>query len=245
MGDNSSNRAAGTVVAWLDQGNRLFEQKRLSRARRAYETAERLARAVGDGHGLGIALHNRAATFEAEGLRPEARRCYEEALVIQKQVARAGSLEGHWMAVGATQHQLAHIAWLDGRLDEARGHVDEALTIRFELMKRHELQFLPDTVASMGLLAGIDQAQGRLEDAAKHLEGAIRGRRTLAALHAVQHLPELANTLDLLSAVLASLGRTEEAGVHAKEAASIRAQLATGGFTSTVRSGSAPAGLVH
>ncbi|HET9642563.1 MAG TPA: hypothetical protein VFP68_04210 [Burkholderiaceae bacterium] len=81
--------AASRAAPSLDQGDRHFEHRHPPRARRACETAARLARAGGDRYWHALSLHNQGVALYTEGLRNEARHRYEEALAIQKDLAQA------------------------------------------------------------------------------------------------------------------------------------------------------------
>lgn len=230
MSDDSTG-AAGPAADWLRQGNTHMERRLYAKARRAYQTAARLAGAAGDRYTLTLSLGNLGAACVNDGRLDEARGHFEAALPIAQELDQMASRT--WVAIAMIRHRLAEISHIEGKLDEAHRHIDQALAIRLQLMQQFGVEMLPYSVASMALLACIHETRGKLDEAHTYFERAVTGRRTLAALHPEIHSIELAATLHKLAGVCAALGRSEEAQRHADEARAVEQRMSEG-FTATV-----------
>ena len=209
------------AMAWLNQGNVHHGHKRHSRARRAFEAAARIASVAGDRHMQALALCNLGVACHALGQGDSAKRHYEEALALQRELVKTDA--GAWYAMAATQRNLADMSFHRGDLSDAHKRIDEALTIFLQYLQQDGLRVLPEVVQAMALRAYVDEAEGRLDSAVTHFEGAVRGRRTLCQVAPVEHRPALAATLDKLAAVCERLGREDDARRHREEAATLRA----------------------
>lgn len=230
MSDDSTG-TSGPASDWLKQGNTHMERRQFSKARRAYETAVRLAGVAGDRYTLALSLGNLGTAFCGEGRHGEARRHFEAALPIAQEQDQ--TITRTWVAIAMIRHRLAEISHIEGKLEEAHRHIDQALAIRLQLMQQFGVEMLPDSVASTALLACIHEARGNLDDAHAYFERAANGRRTLVTLHPEIYSVELAATLLKLAGVCMKLRRDEEARRHNDEAQAIQQRVAQG-FAATV-----------
>lgn len=230
MKDDSTG-TSGPAADWLMVGNGHMEHRRYSRARRAYNTATRLAGAAGDQYTLTLALTNLGTACLREGLLDDARRHFEAALPVAQALDQMAART--WVAIATIRHCLAEINHREGKLDEAHQHIDHALAIRLQLTQELGIRMLSDVTASTAMLASIHESRGRLDDAHDYFDRAAKGRRMLVALHPEIHSGELAATLLKLAGVCAKLGRDEDARRYTNEAQAV-AQKASEGFTATV-----------
>jgi tetratricopeptide (TPR) repeat protein len=222
----------GCAADWLDQGNAHMERGRLSRARRAYQTASRLAGTAGDGYLCALALINLASACSQEGLMEEARRHLETALPVAQNLDKTATRS--WVVVATIQHRLAEISHLEGKLDEAHRQIDQALAIRLQLLQQFGIERLSDVAASTAMLACINESQGRLDDAHDYFDRAARSRRMLVALHPELHSIELVATLHKLAGVCAKLGKDEDARRYTDEAQALQQKASQGHAAPTV-----------
>jgi serine/threonine-protein kinase len=115
--------------------------------------------------------------------------------------------------LGLAQHNLGSALMMRGRLDEAAGLFDRALSLRRQVMGARHLD-VAETLANMG---GVAYRRKRYDEAAAALEEALDIRReTLGA----DSLP-VGTTLASLGAVLRDAGRLEEAEPICREAVEI------------------------
>jgi serine/threonine protein kinase/tetratricopeptide (TPR) repeat protein/chaperone required for assembly of F1-ATPase len=121
------------------------------------------------------------------------------------------------------------IAWIlsleQGRLDEARKEVAEALQTYRELAQRYET-YRPDVARTLNNLAILDSRQSRMEEARKEFAEALQIYGELAQKNDETYRPFIATTLNNLGNVDLDQGKLDEARKELAEALQIRRELA-------------------
>ena len=146
---------AGPATAWLNQGNVHHERRRHSRARRAFEAAARIASVAGERYTQALALCNLGVSCHELGRDDEAKRRYEEALALQRELAKTDARM--WYAMATTQRNLADMSFHRGDLSDAHKRIDEALTIFLQYLQQDGLRVLPEVVKAMALHHALQQ----------------------------------------------------------------------------------------
>jgi serine/threonine protein kinase/tetratricopeptide (TPR) repeat protein len=122
------------------------------------------------------------------------------------------------------------IAWIlsleQGRLEEARKEVAEALQTYRELAQKYEETYRPDVARTLNNLAILDSRQSRMEEARKEFAEALQIYRELAQRNEEMYRPLIATTLNNVGNVDLDQGKLDEARKELAEALQIRRELA-------------------
>src|SRR6266478_5784948 len=149
------------------------------KARSAYAHCLQLARSKGSSEHIAGTLNN-LASLDRDQNRPEvARRAFEEALKIYRELAKADP-DSYLSEVAMTLNNLASLDGGQNRMEAARKGFEEAVKIRRDLAKENPDTYLPQVALTLNNLANIDLNQNRMEAARKEYEEALKIRRDLA-----------------------------------------------------------------
>jgi tetratricopeptide (TPR) repeat protein len=204
-----------------------FNQKlnRYEKARRTYARCWELARFKGNNGDIALTLNN-LAILDAGQNRPEAaRKGYEEALKIYRELAK-NNPDTYLDEVAMTLNNLAVLDSDQNRPEAARKEHEEALKIRRELAQKNPDAGLPIVAQTLHNLATIDQAQHRPEEARKGYEEALKIYRESPQKNPDTYLPNVAKTLTGLANLDYGQHRHEAARKELEEALKIFRELA-------------------
>jgi protein O-mannosyl-transferase len=170
--------------------------------------------------------HRDLENFDTEQKRiNEARRQYEEALKIDRQLAQQYP-NMYLPDLVTTLNNLGAMDQLQNRLDDARQHDEEVLKIYRQFAPQNPEALLPDMAMTLNNLGSLDGVQNRLDDARQNLEGALKIYRQLALRDSNRYLPDLAMTLNDLGNVGRFQNRMDDARLCYEEALKAYRQLA-------------------
>lgn len=128
--------------------------------------------------------------------------------------------------VAMTPDELTNLDTDQKRMDAARQHYEEALSIRRELAQHNPNVYLPDMATTLNNLGNLDRIQQRMEAARQHYEESLDIHRQLLRQNSDPYLPDMAMALNNLGFLDKVQKRTEEAHQQFAEALEIYRQLA-------------------
>ncbi len=174
---------------------------------------------------LAMAASNLEGLDTEQKRMDEARRHFEEALKIYRQLAQQNP-NAYLPDMAAVLNDLAHLDRLQNRMDEARQHYEEALKIRRQLAEQNPGAYLPGLASALNDFALLDAVQNRMDEARQHYEEALKVHRQLAEQKQDAYLPDMAMTLNNLGSVDRLQNRMDEGSRHFADALKIYRQLA-------------------
>jgi hypothetical protein len=139
----------------------------------------------------------------------EARKAFEEALQINRELAQKNP-ETYRPDLATTLNNLGVLHNEQNRMEEAREAFDEALQIRRELTQKDPETNLPDLAQTLNDLGNLDRNQGRMEEGREEYAEALKIRRELAQKNPGTYRPYVAATLNNLGDLDRAQGRMEE-----------------------------------
>jgi tetratricopeptide (TPR) repeat protein len=199
-----------------------FSQKlnHYDKATTGYTQCLGLARRNRDNDEIAMTLNNLAILDQAQNRQEAARKEFEEALKIRRELAQKNP-DTYLPDVALTLNNLAILDQAQNRQEAARKEHEEALKIRRELAQKNPDTYLPDVALTLNNLAILDRAQNRQEEARKEHEEALKIRRELAQKNPDTYLPDVALTLTNLALLDQAQKRMEEARKECEEALDI------------------------
>src|SRR6266436_4481964 len=201
------------------------ELNRYDKARRAYARCLELARSKDDDGDIALTLNN-LANLDKDQNRPEtARKGYEEALKIYRELAQKNR-DIYLPKVAMTLNNLAMLDKDQNRMEAARKGYEEALKIRRELAQKNADTYLPDVAGTLNNLGLLGAAQDRPEAARTEYEEALKIYREFAQKNPDTYLPYVATILNNLANLDSEQNRMEAARKEYEEALRIRGELA-------------------
>ncbi|MFZ0479672.1 MAG: tetratricopeptide repeat protein [Terriglobales bacterium] len=174
--------------------------------------------------GLHITAENEADLDTPEKRLAEARRHFERALYLRRQLEPlnpAATLPD----IAATLNNLGNLDRLENRMDDARQQYEAALNIHRQLLQQKLEPFPPDLATTLNNLGALEQST-KVDDARRYFEEALTVYRDMATKHPDQFLPKVAQTLNSLGYVERASNRFDESRRCYEEALKIRRQLA-------------------
>ena len=198
---------------------------RYTAARKAYERCVTMARQRGDAANIAMTLNNLGILDRDQNRMDEARRDYDEALKIRRELAQKDP-DTYLPYVATTLNSLGILDRDQNRMDEARRDYDEALKIRRELAQKDPDKYLPDVAGTLNNLGNLDRDQNRMDEARRDYDEALKIRRELAQKDPDTYLPYVATTLNSLGILDRDQNRIDEARRDFDEALKIRRELA-------------------
>jgi tetratricopeptide (TPR) repeat protein len=164
--------------------------------------------------------------FDTEQKRmDEARQHYEEALRINRQLAKRDPVI-YVPRVAGTLNNLGFIARYQNRIDDARQYYEEAVRIHRQLAKLNSTAQLNVLAATLNNLGNLDRRQNQMDEARQHYEEALKIDRQLEQQAPDKYLADTATTLNNLGAVDQLQHRLDDARRHDEEVLEIYQQLA-------------------
>src|SRR5205823_4934600 len=210
---------ANFAFAWFSQ-----QLNHYDKAKSAYGRSLELARRNQDDGEIAMTLNN-LAMLDGDQNRPgAARKGFEEALKIYRNLAK-NNPDGYLPDVAVTVNNLAILNRAQNRMEEARKGFEEALKIRRELAQKNPDAYLPDLAMTLNNLANLDRVQNRVEEARKGFEEALKIYRELTKNNPNAYLSDLAMTLNNLANLNRAQNRVEAARKQYEEALKIRREL--------------------
>jgi tetratricopeptide (TPR) repeat protein len=185
-----------------------------------------LARANADLARVATTLNNLGALHRDQNRMEEARKAFEEALEIRRQLAR--TTPGTYLPdVAGTLNNLGVLHRDQNRMEEARKAFEEALDTYRQLARTTPGTYLPDVAGTLNNLGVLHRDQNRVEEARKAYEEVLDTYRQLARTTPDTYLPYVAIALNNLGVLDGQQNRMEEARKALQEALDIRRQLAS------------------
>jgi len=193
---------------------------RYEKARRTYARCWELARFKGNNGDIALTLNNLAILDGVQNRREAARKGWEEALKIYRELAK-NNPDRYLGAVAMTLNNLAVLDRKQSRQEAARKEHEEALKIRRELAQKNP-EYLEAVAQTLHNLAKLDSDQNRQEAARKGYEEALKIYRESAQKNPDTYLPiRVAMTLNSLADLDRNQHRPEEARKGYEEALKI------------------------
>jgi len=195
------------------------------KAKAAYGRCSELARKTGNNDALATTLNNLGIVDSAQHRIEDARKEYEEALQIRRELAEKNG-EAYLPDLAVIRNNLGVLDHDQHRLDEARKEYKEVLQIYRELAEKNPETYRPDVPLTLTNLGVLDRDQGRMEEARKEYGEALQIRRELAKKKPGDYEPDVAVTLTDLAILDRDQHWLEEAHKEHQEALQIRRELA-------------------
>jgi tetratricopeptide (TPR) repeat protein len=195
--------------AYFDQSLNRYPQ-----AMTAYSRCLELARKSKDDVKLALTLNNLGVLDREQNRPEEARKGFEEALKIRRELA-LNSPQTHRPDVAQTLNNLGVLDCDQNRPEEARKEFEEALKIYRGLALQ---TYRPDVAATLYNLGLLDSEQNRLEEAWKKFEAALKIYRELALRNPQTYRHYVALALNNLGDLDRDQNRLEEARKEYQEA---------------------------
>jgi protein O-mannosyl-transferase len=172
------------------------------------------------------AILNRWGDLDTDQKRmDEARRQYEEALKIRRELAQQNAA-AYLPDMATTLNNLGNVNRLQNRMDEARQDYEEALKIHRQLSQENIEPYPPDLAMALNNLGFLERAEKKTDEAYAHFEEALRIYRQLVQTDPDTYLGEMAMTLNNLAISEKDQSHLDEARRHYEETLQIRRQLA-------------------
>jgi tetratricopeptide (TPR) repeat protein len=134
------------------------ELNRYARAHTAYSNCLELARKTGNADRLAMTLNNLGVLHRDQNRMDEARKAYEEALKIRRDLAQKNP-ETYLPYVATTLNNLGNLHRAQNRMDEASKAYEEALEIYERFARADPDQFSSDVTRVKRLLANVRSEQ--------------------------------------------------------------------------------------
>src|SRR5947199_112039 len=176
---------ANFAFAWFSQ-----QLNHYDKAKSAYGRSLELARRNQDDGEIAMTLNNLAMLDGDQNRAEEARKGFEEALKIRRELAKKNP-DAYLPDLAMTLNNLANLDRVQNRVEEARKGFEEALKIYRELTKNNPDTYMPEVARTVNNLAILDRAQNRVEEARKGLEEALKIRRELAQKDTDNYLTDI------------------------------------------------------
>ncbi|MFZ0312347.1 MAG: tetratricopeptide repeat protein [Candidatus Korobacteraceae bacterium] len=128
--------------------------------------------------------------------------------------------------VAMTSDDLTNLDTDQKRMDAARQHYEDALSIRRELAQHNPNVYLPDMATTLNNLGNLDRIQQRMEAARQHYEESLDIHWQLLRQNADPYLPDMAMALNNLGFLDKVQKRAEEAHQRFGQALEIYRKLA-------------------
>src|SRR6266480_1452573 len=184
---------ANFAFAWFSQ-----QLNHYDKAMSAYGRCLELARRNRDNGEIAMTVNN-LAMLDGDQNRPEgARKGYEEALKIYRDLAQ-NKPDTYLPDLAMTVNNLANLDRAQNRPEGARKGYEETLKIYRQLAKNNPDTYLPDVARTLNNMAVLDGDQNRVEEARKGYEEALKIYRDLAKNNPDGYLPDLAMTVNNLA----------------------------------------------
>src|SRR5439155_913485 len=149
------------------------------KATRAYARCLELAKRSENRVDIALMLNNLAILDQAQNRMKAARKEYDEALNIFRELAQKKP-DAYFPQVAVSLNNLSVLDRDQNRMEAARKEYEEALNIFRELAQKEPDTYLPNLAATLNNLANLDKDQNRMEAARKGFEKALKIRRELA-----------------------------------------------------------------
>ena len=183
---------------------------RYDKARRGYARCLELARSKGNSGDIALTLNN-LANLDSDQNRPDsARKGYEEALKIRRELEQKNP-DTYLPDVAQTLNNLANLDHDQNRPEAAREEYEEALKIYRELAQKNPVTYLPYVAVTLNNLANLNADQHQPEAARKGYEEALKIRRELAQKKPETYQLDVAGTLNNLANLDRKQNRMEPA----------------------------------
>jgi tetratricopeptide (TPR) repeat protein len=224
--DKAVTAVPGSEAAW--EAYALFQQRQhhFARARQGYEKMLTLARQASDCARVAWTLNSLGVLNRAENRKAEARKDFEEALVIRRALA-SQTPDVYEPGVAQTLDNLGVLNRDEHRKAEARKSFEEALAIRRALASQTPDVYRPYVAQTLDNLGVLNHDENRNAEARKNFEEALAIRRALASQTPDVYRPYIAQTLDNLGVLNRDENRKAEARKNFEEALAIRCALAS------------------
>jgi tetratricopeptide (TPR) repeat protein len=174
--------------------------------------------------GAAAALNQRANLDTKQKLMVEARRHFERAVELRRQLTQQNPAYLPDMALAL--RNLANLDLVENRMEEASRHYEEALEIDRQLAQQDPGPYLPDMAGMLMNLGSLERSQKQPDKADLHFEEAVKIDRQLAQQDPDKYLPDMASRLLNLGNFDTEQNRMDEARPHYEEALKIYRQLA-------------------
>ena len=155
----------------------------------------------------------------------EARRHYEEALQMYRELARENP-EKYLPNVARSLNNLGILFSDINELKQAQTYYEEALQIHRELAKKTSEKYLPDVARSLNNLGVLFSDINELKQAQGYYEEALQICRELAAQNPEVYLSDVAGSLNNLGILLKNINEFKQAQKYYEEALQIYRELA-------------------
>ncbi len=174
---------------------------------------------------IAVTLSNLGLVYQAENQMDDARKAYDEALKIRRQLAEANP-KVYLFQVANTLNNLGTLYRDQNRMDNARKAYEEALKIHRQLAETNPEAYLPEVAGVLDNLGIVYRAQNRMDDARKAFEEALKINRVFAETNPERFLPYVVKTLNNLGMLHIAQDRRGDASMVFEEALRIQRQLA-------------------
>ncbi len=191
----------------------------------AYSRALDLAHKADDPVYVAITLNNLGILHRAENRMVEARKAFENVLMIYRQLAEKNP-EIYLPDVATTLNNIGNLHRTENRMAEARIAFEEALRIRRKLTEKNPDTYQPYMANSLNSLGNLHRDENRKNEARIAFEEALKIYRQLAEKNLDTYQPDLANTLNNLGLLCRDEDHMAEARTAFEEALNIYRQLA-------------------
>jgi tetratricopeptide (TPR) repeat protein len=162
---------------------------RYDKAMSAYARCLDLARLKGNNGDIAWTLNNLANLDQKQNRHEAARKGYEQALKIRRDLAQKNP-DTYLPDVGETLNNLAVLDRKQNRQEAARRGLEEALNTYRDLAQKNPDSYLPDVTTILNNLAILDADQNRIEAARNGFQEALKIRRDLAQKNPDTYLPD-------------------------------------------------------
>jgi len=216
--------APESFAAQFALGSFCRQMNRLTKALGPMEQALAIARRAGAQDQIAKALSGLGILHVNLNRMDEARKAFEEALSIRRDLARQ-SPEAYLPEVAWILNNLGNLHRQQNRQDEARKAYEEALKIRRDFAQQRPESFRSDMAMILNNLGVLDHDQNRMGDAAKATEESLKIYRDLA-LQDPEDNRYVARSLGNLGTFYKALNRMDEARKVYEEAIEIQRGLA-------------------
>jgi tetratricopeptide (TPR) repeat protein len=218
--DRAVAAAPASMDAWWAYAYFHHQQNHFRPARQGWERMLALARQASDNVRVAAALNSLGNLSSDENRKAEARKLYEETLVLYRALA-AQNPEVYWPEVARTLNNLANLSSDENRKADARKLYEETLAIYRALAAQKSEVYRPDVARTLNNLANLSSDENRNAEARKLYEEALTILRELAAENPGIYRCDVAVTLNNLGELSRAENRKPEARKLYKEALAI------------------------
>ena len=174
---------------------------------------------------LGMSTEDMQALDTPEKRVDEARRHYEEALALYRQLVQQ-SPDTYMPDMATTLSSLGYVARLQNQPDKAREYYEESLQYYQQLELKNPQPHLANIAAALRNLAAVERGEGQGNPALQHDQKALVVYRQLAQKDPGMYEPKIVDALIDLGYTEKSLGQPNQASAYFEEALTIGRQLA-------------------